>query len=259
MTQKEAKKKTRIVSAVLLSIMLFSMVCVIGSAPFASGSTNANGSLSYKETNPNSYANSLAMKLMATFNTTYSDGRLVILYPLEYSGAYIDSSNNLHIVLSKYATNATIDSYRSIMGDPDVIFETAEFPLFYLYEVQHALDGAMGTFSIDVNGVNEITNKVELNLENSTKQKEIVEYINTKIADFDERCITFLGPNPVTAGVGELNPPMATPWYTGSFLGTNIPLIYGVTAAAIIAVTVVVACYLAFVRHRAKPSAVSKN
>lgn len=262
MVQKEANKKTRtcITSAVLLLIMLFSMVCVIGSAPVASGYSAANGSLSEKETNPNNYAGGLARKLMATFNTTSIDGKLEIVYPVEYGGAYVDSSNNLYIVLSKYATNSTIESYRNIMGnDPDIIFEVAEFPLSYLYEVQHALEGVMVNFGIDSVGVHESANRVELNLENSTKQQDIIAFLKTKINSFDESCITFLGPCELSIDLPNINPPMATPESNSGFLGTNIPMIYGAAAVAIIAVTIALVCYLAFVRRGGEPRAVSEN
>jgi hypothetical protein len=240
--------------------MVVSMVCVISSTPLASGSPEDSDSLSWKEKlHPNDYAGYLASKLKSTFITNNSDGKLEIVYPIEYGGAYIDSFNQLHIVLSKYATNATIESYLSIMGDPDVIFEAAEFPLSRLYEAQNAIGPAMIDFRIDVAGADEITNRLKLNLEDSTKQSDIIAYLDSKIADFDEGCLTFLGPNPITAGVGELDSPIATPWYTGGFLGTNIPIVYGATAAAIIAVIAVLACYLAFVRHGTKPLAASEN
>jgi hypothetical protein len=245
------KKKTCIhgTSAVLLSIMIASMVCVISSAPLASGSQEANDSLSWKEKlHPNDYAGYLASKLKSTFNTTYIDGSLELVYPIEYGGAYIDSSNNLHIVLSKYATNATIDAYLSIMGDPDVIFEVAEFPLYQLYELQDSIRDA--PFRFDTAGVNEITNRLEIHLPNSTKPEEVIEFFKTTFADFDERCITLLGPNPITAGI-EYTQPSAVP--NDGFLGTNIPMIYGATAIAIIAVTFALACYLVFVRHAPKP------
>lgn len=260
MVQKEAKKKTPVVSAVLLSIMIISLVCFIGSASLASGSPTVDGSLSEKETNPNNYAGGLAGKLKSSFNTTYSDGRLEILYPLEYGGAYIDSSNNLHIVLSKYATNSTIDSYRSIMGDPDVIFEAADFPLSHLYAVQDALDRVMLDLSIDATGINEITNRLDVNMHNSTKQRDVIEFLNNQFNDFNGSCITFLGPLEISAGLGEINPPMVTPEsYTG-FLGTDIPLIYGAAVVAIIVVTIAFGvCYLAFVRHGTKPQGISDN
>lgn len=259
MVQKEAKKKTRayIVSAVLLLIVLVSVVCVIGSAPLASGSQDASGSLSEKETDPNYYASLLAGKLINSFYTTLPNGTGVIIYPVEYAGAYIDHSNNLHVVLSKYATNSTIESYRNIMGnDPDIIFETAEFPLSHLYAVQDALGGVMGDFSIDAAGVNEMTNRVELNLEDSAKQKDITEYLNNQFTDFNESCITFLGPNPVTASLAEIHPSSAP---NDGFLRTKTPTIYGATAIAIIAVTIAFACYLAFVRRGGKPQTTSEN
>lgn len=139
------------------------------------------------------------------------------------------------------------------MGDPDVIFETAEFPLSSLYEVQDALDGVMIEFSIDASGVDEITNRLELNLGNSTKQRDIIDYLNNQFGDFDERCITFLGPNPVTLTGGEFTP-STVPNY--GFFGANMPLIYG-TVVVVIVVVVALACCLAFVRHGAKLQAAS--
>jgi hypothetical protein len=253
----EAKKKTGtyIASAVLLSLIIVSLVCVIGSAPLASGSPADSYSLSEKELHPNDYAGYLASKLKSSFNTTYSEGNLEILYPVEYGGAYIDSSNKLHIVLSKYATNETIDTYRSIMGDPDVIFETAEFPLSYLYEVQHALNGVMIIFNIDVSSLNEITNRLDLNLENSTKQSDIIEYLNNQIVDFDERCITFLGPNPITAGAEYIYPSTVPPEGNTGFLETS----YGIPAAVIFVTIVLGACCLGFLRCREKYPSAGEN
>jgi hypothetical protein len=216
----------------------------------ASGSADGNGSLSEKELHPNDYAGMLASRLKSTFNMTYIDGRLELVYPIEYGGAYIDSSNNLHIVLSKYATNATIDSYRNIMGDPDVIFVAAEFPLSCLYEAQDAIGPAMGTFRIDVAGANEITNRLELNLEDSTKQSDIIEYLNSRITNFDARCITFLGPNPVTLTGGEITPSTAS---NDGFFAADIPTTYVVVPVVLIVVTAALACCLVFVRRGIKP------
>lgn len=90
-------------------------------------------SSSLKETDRHSYCALLHYELITSFTTTIHDEdgeRKVVVYPVEYAGAYIDHSNNMHVVLSKYATNTTINTYRNIMGnDPDIIFETAEFPL----------------------------------------------------------------------------------------------------------------------------------
>jgi hypothetical protein len=251
MVQKEAKKNTGtcVASAVLLSLLIVSLVCVIGSAPFTSGSPVASGSLSEKETDPNGYAASLAAKLKTSFFTTLPNGTMLMVYPIEYAGAYIDHSNNLHVVLSKYATNATIDNYRSIIGDSDVIFENAEFPLSYLYEAQHALTGVMVNFGIDVSSVNEITNRLELNLENSTKQSDIIEFLNNEITSFDDGCITFLGPNPITAGVEYIHPSTVPPVGNTGFLGTSC----GVAAVAIAAVAIAMAFCIVLLRHGAKP------
>jgi hypothetical protein len=254
MIPKEAKKTARahVASAVLLSIMLVSMVCVIGSAPLASGSPAANESLSEKETDPNSYAVSLHNKLISAFFTTLPNGTKVLIYPVEYAGAYIDNSNNLHIVLSKYATNTTISNYRDIMGnDPDIIFEAAEFPLSRLYEFQDALVGA--TFSFDKACVAVKTNRLEINLPDGTKQQAVIEFFRTRFSDFDDSCITFLGPCPITAGIGDVNSPTMPPESNDGFLETDMPTTYVVAVVAIFMVTIALgACYLVFVRHRTK-------
>ena len=59
-----------------------------------------------------------------------------------------------------------------------VVFETAEFPLSHLYAVQDALNGVMIKFGIDATGINEIANKVDVNLHDSTKQKDIIDFLN---------------------------------------------------------------------------------
>ena len=243
------KTRTCVASVVLLSLMIASLVCAIGSVPLASGYSAASGSLSEKETDPNGYAASLAGKLIGSFYSTLPNGTMVMVYPVEYAGVYIDHSNNLHVVLSKYATNETIDTYRNIMGDPDVIFEVAEFPLSTLHEIQDAIGGVMGDFKIDVACVNEITNRLELNLEDSTKQNDIIQYLNSQFTDFNASCITFLGPNPVTAGIGEITPSTVP---INGFLGTNISTIYGVAAVAIVAVVIALTFCLALLRHGAK-------
>ena len=58
----------------------------------------------------------------------------------------------------------------------DVVFETAKFPLSRLYAVQDALDGVMIKFGIDETGVNEIANKLDVHLHDSTKQKDIIRF-----------------------------------------------------------------------------------
>lgn len=243
-------KQTRIygASTVLLLIIAVSMIGFIGSMPFAS----ASGSLSQKETDPNGYATSLAGKLIGSFYTTLPNGTMLLNYPVEYGGAYIDHSNHLHIVLSKYSTNATIDTYRSIIGDPDVIYETAEFPLSHLGAVQDALNGVMLDFSIDASGINEITNRLDVNLHDATKRSDVIQFLNSKFTDFNDSCITFLGPVEISDGILHITP-SAVPSGNFVLLGSDIPVFYGVAAVAIIAVTVTLACYLAFVRHQAKP------
>lgn len=114
----------------------------------------------------------------------------------EIAGAYIDEqSNTLHIILTNNATATAINSYRyRVDNGTNIVFETAKFPLSRLYAVQDALDGVMIKFCIDATGVNEIANKLDVHLQDSTKQKDIIDFLNNKFNEFDERCISFLGP-----------------------------------------------------------------
>jgi hypothetical protein len=113
----------------------------------------------------------------------------------EIAGAYIDQYGTQHIILTNNATTEAINAYLYIHGNGTaIVFENAKFPLSRLYAVQDALDGVMIKFSIDETGVNEITNKIDVHLHDSTKQKDIIDFLNNKFNDFDERCISFLGP-----------------------------------------------------------------
>lgn len=49
-------------------------------------------------------------------------------------------------------------------------------------------------FDIDATATNEKANKLDVNLHDSTKQKDIIDFLNNQFNDFDERCIAFLGP-----------------------------------------------------------------
>ena len=121
----------------------------------------------------------------------------------EIAGAYFDEqSNTLHIILTNNATAIALNSYRNrVDNGTNIVFETAKFPLSRLYAVQDALDGVMIKFGIDVTGVNEIANKLDVNLHDSTKQKDIIDFLNSKFNDFDERCISFLGPLEIVPSV----------------------------------------------------------
>jgi DNA-binding HxlR family transcriptional regulator len=113
----------------------------------------------------------------------------------EIAGAYIDQYGTQHIILTNNATAKAINAYLYIAGNStNIVFETAKFPLSRLYAVQDALDGVMIKFSIDATGVNEITNRLDVHLHDSTKQKDIIDFLNNQFNDFDERCISFLGP-----------------------------------------------------------------
>lgn len=113
----------------------------------------------------------------------------------EIAGAYLDQNGTQHIILTNNATTKAINAYLYIAGyGTNIVFETAKFPLSRLYAVQDALDGVMMKFGIDETGVNEIANKIDVHLRDSTKQKDIIDFLNNKFNDFDERCISFLGP-----------------------------------------------------------------
>ena len=113
----------------------------------------------------------------------------------EFAGAYIDQSNTLHIILTNNATATTINTYRNIMGnDTNIVFETAVFPLSRLKAVQAALNGVMIEFGIESTGLNETANKIDIHLLDSTKQKDVIEYLKTVFNDFDDRCVAFMGP-----------------------------------------------------------------
>jgi DNA-binding HxlR family transcriptional regulator len=130
----------------------------------------------------------------------------------EIAGAYLDQYSTFHIILTNNATATTINHYLNITGKgTGVVFETAKFPLSHLYAVQDALDGVMIKFGIDATSINEITNMVDVNLHDSTKKKDIIDFLNSQFNDFDERCISFLGPlkiEPTTSTNSSLTPPI---------------------------------------------------
>jgi len=113
----------------------------------------------------------------------------------EIAGAYIDQNGTQHIILTNNSTAKAINAYLDMAGDgTKIVFETARFSLFRFYSGQDALDGVMIKFGIDATSINEITNKVDVNLHDSTKQNDIVDFLNNQFSDFDERCISFSGP-----------------------------------------------------------------
>jgi hypothetical protein len=117
----------------------------------------------------------------------------VIRYPDEYAGAFLDDSGKLHIVLTKNAAAGTESEYRQIMGSSDipVVFDVAEFPLFFLYEVQRTLEGVMGEFSISTISINEVNNRVDIGLLDLTRQQDVVDFLKTNFDEFDADCLIF--------------------------------------------------------------------
>ena len=139
----------------------------------------------------------------------------------EFAGAYIDLSNTLHIILTNNATATTINHYRNIMGNgTNIVFETAVFPLSHLKAVLSALSGVMIDFSIDSAGLNEPANTIDIHLRDSTKQKDVVEFLKTVFNDFDDRCVAFMGPEEIVLTSAESSPTVPPESITG-FLGTS--------------------------------------
>ena len=113
----------------------------------------------------------------------------------EIAGAYLDQNGIQHIILTNNATTKAINDYLYTAGyGTNIVFETAKFPLSRLYAVQDALDGAMIKFDIDATVVKKLQIDLDVHLHDSTKQKDIIDFLGNQFSDFDERCISFLGP-----------------------------------------------------------------
>ncbi|MCR3923025.1 MAG: hypothetical protein NUK65_11010 [Firmicutes bacterium] len=199
-------KKTFLVSiGVLLVFAIVVMVVIQSFASFNGGIEMEN---SIKETDRNAYYASLASDLIASFPkvlvNTESGEKEVIAYPSEYGGAYIDKSNTLHILLTKTANMTTKSSYLETMGnDEDIIFDIAGFSLSHSYEVQKTLGEVMSEYSIEAVILNDLTNRLDLHLLNSTKKIEITEFLENKFNDFDVNCLTFNDPLGIKPSVAD--------------------------------------------------------
>jgi len=179
-------------------LLVFAIVFTAFTSSLAS-STGIEIQSSLKEADKNYYYASVFQKLIDSFPTELIQDqgvdRQVVAYPQDYAGAYIDDSNTLHIVLTKSAAMTTEANYQKIMdNDEDIIFETADFPLSRLYEIQRTLDIVMQEFGIESIALNEITNKIEIHLLDSTKEKDIIEYLKTKLYAFNDNSVIFKDP-----------------------------------------------------------------
>ncbi|NLE04194.1 MAG: hypothetical protein GX638_05250, partial [Crenarchaeota archaeon] len=185
-------------SLIAISVLLvFAIVFSAFALPFAS-SNGEEIQFSLKDADRNYYCGLVFQKLVDSFPRVLilDEGgeREVVEYPQDYAGAYIDESDNLHIVLTKDANVATKDSYFKIMGYDDVVvFDVADFSLSFLREVQRTLDGVMQEFSIEFTGVDHVTNRLDVGMLDSAKSKSVIEFLKTKFNDFDDKCIIFKG------------------------------------------------------------------
>jgi DNA-binding HxlR family transcriptional regulator len=174
----------------------------------------------------------------------------------EIAGAYIDQHGTQHIILTNNATTKAINAYLYIAGNGTaIVFENADFPLSYLYAVQDSLDGVMIKFGIESTGINEIANKVDIHLLNSTKQQDVIDFLKTVFNNFDDRCVAFMDPVGIRLTATE-NSPTVPPESNIGFPAA----IYGAIMVATIVVTIVLGtCYLVFIRLRVKQQIVSEN
>jgi len=199
-------------------LLVFAIVVMVVIQSFASLNGEIEMENSLKETDRNAYYASLASDLKWSFPkvlvNTESGEKEVIAYPPEYGGAYIDTSNTLHILLTKTANMITKSSYLEIMSnDKDIIFDTADFPLSHLVEVQRALEEVMLEFNIESVILNDPTNRLDLHLLDSTKKTQITEFLENKFNNFDARCITFNDPLGIK--------PSGTDLYGNALAGSN--------------------------------------
>jgi hypothetical protein len=107
-----------------------------------------------------------------------------------------------------------VSEYQKILGDSEVIFETADFPLSHLDSVQSALDGVMLKFDIACTCLNETANRIDIHLRDNTKQKDVVEFLKTVFNGFDDRCLAFKD-DPVDIST------TAVDLFTNSLMGSN--------------------------------------
>jgi len=135
-----------------VSILLIFTVALAAFAPVFANERTTN-QISTKETDRNSYYASVFQNLVDSFPTISIDTEYgimdVVRYPDDYAGAYIDECNNLHIALTADTYAETEHTYQKILNDADVIFDTAKFSVFTLYEIQRSLNPVMEKFSIE--------------------------------------------------------------------------------------------------------------
>ena len=128
----------------------------------------------------------------------------VVRYPDEFAGAFIDKSNKLHIVLTKDVDLGTEYDYRKLTGyDEAVVFEVAEFPLFFLYEVQRTLNPVMRDFDIAYTSMNEFENRLDVGLSDCARERDVVEFLESKFDGFDVRCLSFMGSSGVVYAMAD--------------------------------------------------------
>jgi hypothetical protein len=198
----ENKKSLLIFSSVfLMAVILFGVfiptLTAIGTEePILS--SNQIDMTALKTADRNTYYVGVFSNIIECFPTTVTlteyGETTVINYPDEFAGAYIDSSNNLHIVLTSSVYVKTEYDYLKITGyDKDVVFNVAEFSLSFLYDVQRTLGDVMVKLGIEGIILNEATNKLEVHMFDGAKETDVVEFLKTKFDKFNDRCIDFKG------------------------------------------------------------------
>jgi len=187
-----------------ISVFLVSIIAFMAFMPVFATEDSVLGGMEItpelKETNKHVYYSFLSGRLISSFPTALIQDefgeREIVLYPPEYAGRYLDESGTQHIILTKNADYAaTIRNYQEIMGtiDEEIIYEVADFSLSYLYGIQDTLFEFMPEFDISAIGINEITNKIGINIDRS-RENDVLEFLYIKFDDFDSSCITFSDP-----------------------------------------------------------------
>jgi len=216
----------KLISLMLCIMLAFSCLLFVGAS--SNAELNVESSNNLKEENRNYYYVILYGRMVNFFPTTtvtlkeekdraidfiefagqyteaektemvsYLDGyyenytKTKVVYPDDYAGAYIDHDNNLHIILT--AETSRSNYHKMLDNDDDIIFEYAANPLSRLLNIQEALNPLMQTFSIEATVLNEITNKIEIQLFDSSKDKDIIKYLESVINRFTVESITFNG------------------------------------------------------------------
>ena len=200
---KNQKRLLMFTSVFLMSVILFgAFIPALTATETEEQTTNILSQIdmmALKECDKNTYCVEVYGNIIEYFPTTVTlteyGTTTEVIYPDEFAGAYIDESNNLHVVLTNNVYSETKYDYQKITDyDNDIVFNVAEFSLSLLHSVQKTLDEVMVELGIEGTILNEITNKVEIHMFDVTNKNDVVEFLKIKFDKFNDNCIDFKGP-----------------------------------------------------------------